>query len=156
MKRIDTPTQNAPDVGARALLRLAGPIFVAQLAVMGLAVIDTMMAGRLSAADLAAVAVGSSIYVSVYVAFMGILQALTPIAGHHYGAGRFTEIGADLVQALWLALFWRWLASRSLRSPIRCCAWRELRLTSRASPRSTSMRLHGACQHRSARAPSSH
>ena len=104
MKRSDTPTQNAPDVGTRALLRLAGPIFVAQLAVMGLAVIDTMMAGRLSAADLAAVAIGSSIYVSVYVAFMGILQALTPIAGHHYGAGRFTEIGADLVQALWLAL----------------------------------------------------
>jgi len=104
MKRSDTSTQNAPDVGTRALLRLAGPIFVAQLAVMGLAVIDTMMAGRLSAADLAAVAIGSSIYVSVYVAFMGILQALTPIAGHHYGAGRFTEIGADLVQALWLAL----------------------------------------------------
>jgi len=105
MERIDSSTQNAPDVGTRALLRLAGPIFVAQLAVMGLAVIDTMMAGRLSAADLAAVAVGSSIYVSVYVAFMGILQALTPIAGHHYGAGRYTEIGADLVQAVWLALF---------------------------------------------------
>ena len=92
-------------MGTRALLRLAGPILVAQLAVMGLAVIDTMMAGRLSATDLAAVAVGSSIYVSVYVAFMGTLQALTPIAGHHYGAGRFDEIGVDLVQALWLALF---------------------------------------------------
>src|SRR5262245_10553446 len=95
----------APDVGTRALLRLAGPIFVAQLAVMGLAVIDTMMAGRLSATDLAAVAVGSSIYVSVFVAFMGILQALTPIAGHHYGANRYTQIGADLVQALWLSIF---------------------------------------------------
>jgi MATE family multidrug resistance protein len=92
-------------VGTRALLRLAGPILVAQLAVMGLAVIDTMMAGRLSANDLAAVAVGASIYVSVYVAFMGTLQALTPIAGHHYGAGRFDEIGVDLVQTLWLALF---------------------------------------------------
>lgn len=89
----------------RALLRLAGPIFVAQLAVMGLAAIDTIMAGRLSATDLAAVAVGGSIYVSVFVAFMGILQALTPIAGHHYGAGRFDEIGADFVQALWLAGF---------------------------------------------------
>ena len=93
----------APEVGTRALLRLAGPIFVAQLAVMGLAAIDTVMAGRLSATDLAAVAIGASIYVSVYVAFMGILQALTPIAGHHYGAGRFEEIGLDLVQAMWLA-----------------------------------------------------
>jgi MATE family multidrug resistance protein len=41
----------------------------------------------------------------VFVGFMGILQALTPIAGHHYGAGRFADIGTDLGQALWLALF---------------------------------------------------
>jgi MATE family multidrug resistance protein len=111
LRRIEMTTSSAPeesaapDVGTRALLRLAGPILVAQLAVMGLAVIDTVMAGRLSAKDLAAVAVGSSIYVSVYVGFMGILQALTPIAGHHFGAGRFDEIGSDLVQALWLAFF---------------------------------------------------
>jgi MATE family multidrug resistance protein len=105
MKQPDQHALRPPQVGTRALLRLAGPILVAQLAVMGLAVIDTMMAGRLSATDLAAVAVGSSIYVSVFVAFMGTVQALTPIAGHHYGAGRFEEIGADLVQALWLVLF---------------------------------------------------
>lgn len=105
MTQQDQLRNAAPDVGTRALLRLAGPILVAQLAVLGLAVIDTVMAGRLSAIDLAAVAVGSSIYVSVYVGFMGMLQALTSIAGHHYGAGRFDEIGVDLVQALWLAFF---------------------------------------------------
>src|SRR5262249_19785441 len=71
----------------------------------GLAVIDTIMAGRLSANDLAAVAVGSSIYVSVYIGFMGMLSALTPIAGHHFGAGRYEEIGADLTQAFWLVGF---------------------------------------------------
>ncbi len=93
-----------PDVGTRALLRLAGPIFVAQLAVMGVPVIDTLMAGRLSATDLAAVAVGSSVYASLSIALGGVIQALMPIAGHHYGAGRFDEIGTDLVQALWLAV----------------------------------------------------
>jgi MATE family multidrug resistance protein len=104
MIRSFNATRKAPPaVGTRALLRLTGPIFIAQLAVMGQAVIDTVMAGRLSAVDLAAVAVGSSVYTSVYIAFMGIVQALTPIAGHHYGAGRFDEIGADLVQALWVA-----------------------------------------------------
>lgn len=103
--RTSVKNNAAPDVSTHALFRLAGPILVAQLAVMGLAVIDTVMAGRLSATDLAAVAIGSSIYVSVYVGFMGILQALTPIAGHHFGAGRFEEIGRDLVQALWLAFF---------------------------------------------------
>jgi MATE family multidrug resistance protein len=93
----------APAVGTRDLLRLAGPIFIAQLAVMGLGVIDTIMAGRLSALDLAAVAVGGAIYISVFIGLMGVLQALTPIAGHHFGAGRWREIGVDLGQALWLA-----------------------------------------------------
>lgn len=72
---------------------------------MGMALIDTVMAGRLSPQDLAVVALGASIYATVYVAFMGVLQALTPIAGHHFGAGRWHEIGLDLNQALWLAFF---------------------------------------------------
>lgn len=93
-----------PPVNARALLRLAGPIFLAQLAVMGLGLADTIMAGRLSAVDLAAVGVGSAIYVTVYIVGMGVLTALTPIAGHHYGAGRTHEIGTDLGQALWLSV----------------------------------------------------
>ena len=89
----------------RALLALAWPILVGQVAVIGLGVIDTVMAGRLSANDLAGVALGSSIYATVFVGFMATLQALTPIAGHHYGARRFHEIGIDVRQTLWLALF---------------------------------------------------
>lgn len=90
---------------ARALLALAWPILVAQVAVIGLGVIDTVMAGRLSASDLAGVALGSSIYATVFVGFMATLQALTPIAGHHFGAQRYREIGVDVRQTLWLALF---------------------------------------------------
>lgn len=88
-----------------ALLTLAWPILVAQVAVIGLGVIDTVMAGRLSATDLAGVALGSSIYATVFVGFMATLQALTPIAGHHFGARRFREIGVDVRQTLWLSLF---------------------------------------------------
>jgi MATE family multidrug resistance protein len=94
----------APDVGPRALFALATPILVSQLAVIGLALIDTVMAGRLSANDLAAVAMGMSIYASVFIGMNGVLQALTPIAGHHFGAGRFRDIGLDLAQGHWLAL----------------------------------------------------
>ncbi len=93
-----------PGVATRDLLALTGPILVSQVAVMGLAVIDTVMAGRLSANDLAAVALGMSIYASVFIGMNGMLQALTPIAGHHFGAGRLREIGDDLAQGLWLAL----------------------------------------------------
>lgn len=86
------------------ILRLAWPVFIGQLAVMAYGVIDTVMAGQLSARDLAAVGLGSSIYISVYVSLMGVLLALTPIAAQHYGAGRLREIGASFWQAIWLAL----------------------------------------------------
>ena len=99
----DSPPR-APDTSSRALLKLAWPLFIANLAVVGNGTIDAIMAGRLSATDLAAVAVGSSIYITVYIGFMGVLQALSPIAGHHFGAGRWRAIGDDVQQALWLSL----------------------------------------------------
>ena len=89
----------------RELYRLAWPVLVAQLAVMANGVADTMMAGRLSAEDLAAVGIGASVYITVFVTAMGVLLALSPVVAHHYGAGRRKEIGADLRQAAWLALF---------------------------------------------------
>ena len=94
-----------PGVGTRDLFRLAWPILIAQLAIIGLATIDAIMAGRLSANDLAGVALGSSVYASIFLGFMGVQQALTPIAGHHFGAGQYREIGGDREQALWLAGF---------------------------------------------------
>ena len=80
----------------RELVRLGWPVLVAQLAVMANNVIDTIMAGRYGTLDLAAVGIGSSIYFSVFVALMGVLLALTPIAAHLYGAGRHAEIGEQL------------------------------------------------------------
>ncbi len=94
-----------PDTSTRAFVKLGWPLFIANLAVVGNGTIDTIMAGQLSATDLAAVAVGSSIYVSVYLGLMGVLQALSPIAGHHFGARRWRAIGDDLQQALWLSIF---------------------------------------------------
>ena len=86
------------------ILRLAWPVFIGQLAVMLNGVIDTVMAGRLSATDMAAIGVGVSIYITVYIGLMGTLLGLSPIVAQHYGAGRHGEIGASFQQALWLAL----------------------------------------------------
>jgi MATE family multidrug resistance protein len=87
----------------RAIVDQAWPMFIAQLAIVASSGIDTAMAGRLSAIDLAGVALGTNVYVSVYIAFMGIVTAVGPIAGHHFGAGRLHVIGHDVGQALWLA-----------------------------------------------------
>jgi MATE family multidrug resistance protein len=88
----------------RDLLKLAWPVFIGQLAVMLNGVIDTVMAGRLSAVDTAAIGLGASIYITVYVALMGVLLALTPIAAQHWGAGRAERIPDATGQAIWLAL----------------------------------------------------
>lgn len=101
----------------RSLLHLASPVLIAQAAVMAGGVIDTLMAGRFSAVDLAAVGIGASIYATVFVTGMGILLALTPVVSHHYGAGRFSAIGADVRQSLWLAAVLAVLAFALLRFP---------------------------------------
>ena len=107
----------APRSLPRELLRLAWPVLIAQTAVMAYGVIDTLMAGHISSADLAAVGIGSSIYAIVFVTAMGVLLALTPVVAHHYGAGRFTEIGADVRQCAWLALNLSVIAFAVLKHP---------------------------------------
>ncbi|MCL4775438.1 MAG: MATE family efflux transporter [Burkholderiaceae bacterium] len=88
----------------RDILKLAWPLFVGQLAVMLNGLIDTVMAGRLSAVDVAAIGLGASVYISVYIGLMGVLLALSPVVAQHYGAGNFEQIGLETRQAIWLAL----------------------------------------------------
>ena len=107
----------APRSLPRELLHLAWPVMIAQAAVMANGVIDTLMAGRLSSADLAAVGIGASIYATVFVTAMGVLLALTPVVAHHYGARRFAEIGADVRQCAWLALGLSLIAFAVLKHP---------------------------------------
>ena len=90
---------------ARDIVKLGWPVLIAQLAIMINGVSDTVMAGRLSAADLAAVGIGASIYISVFVTLMGVLIALTPVVAQLYGARRYAEIGEEVRQSLWLGTF---------------------------------------------------
>jgi len=90
---------------AREIVKLGWPVLIGQLAVMINGVIDTVMSGRLSPEDLAAVGIGSSIYISVFVTLMGVLIALTPVVAQLYGARRFEAIGEEVRQSLWLGAF---------------------------------------------------
>src|ERR1035438_2783999 len=95
------PGQKFRSGQTREIIHLAWPFLIAQLAVMANGVIDTAMAGRLSATDLAAVGIGASIQITVLMSLMGILLALPPIIAHLYGAGRRAEIGRELHQSIW-------------------------------------------------------
>lgn len=88
----------------RELLILALPIMVAQLAYTAMGFVDAVMAGRVSAADLAAVALGNSVWVPVYLFISGVLLATTSAVARHFGAGQHRAIGEVVRQALWLGL----------------------------------------------------
>jgi MATE family multidrug resistance protein len=75
------------------------------LAVISNGVIDTLMTARASAMDLAALGLGASIYISIFVGLSGVMQALSPTIGQLYGAKKYTEIGCEVRQGMWLALF---------------------------------------------------
>lgn len=88
----------------RGLAAHAFPILVAQLASVGMMVIDTAVLGHVSSLDLAAVAIGGGIHVSLVFALVGILQAVGPVVAHLHGAKRDEEVAAILQQGFWLAL----------------------------------------------------
>ncbi len=89
---------------SRLIVIQAWPMLVAQLASMGMMVIDTVLLGHFGTDDLAAVAVGSGIYVAVILALIGIVQAVSPIVAHLKGAGCVDEVAGALHQGVWLAL----------------------------------------------------
>jgi MATE family multidrug resistance protein len=62
------------------------------------------MTARYSADDLAALAMASAIFISVYVGLTGVVSALAPIAGQLFGAKRYDEIGEEVRQAIWLSV----------------------------------------------------
>ncbi len=88
----------------RRLVPLAWPVFIGQLAVMLFSTVDTLMLGRVGPQDLAALAVGSAAFVTIFVGFMGVVLAVGPLAGHAFGARDHEAGGRHFVQAQWLAL----------------------------------------------------
>lgn len=89
---------------ARMLVALALPICGAQLAQAGMSVADVMMTGRQNATSLAAVSVGSSLWVPLMLFMTGTLMGLTPIVAHLLGGQRHDAIRPAVHQALWVAL----------------------------------------------------
>ena len=89
---------------ARGLIAHAFPILIAQLASIGMMVVDTAVLGHVSSVDLAAVAIGGGIHVSVVFALVGVLQAVAPVVAHLHGARRDSEVANVLQQGFWLAI----------------------------------------------------
>lgn len=89
----------------KKLIYLMIPILITQFAQAGFGLIDTIMAGHLSANDLAAIAVGVGLWVPIMVLFSGIMIATTPLVAEANGARTPEKIATITRQSLWVALF---------------------------------------------------
>lgn len=71
---------------AKRLLSLAFPVFLAQVTLVLMSVVDTIMAGQVSPTDLAALSIATGIWNPILLAIQGILLALTGVIAQFAGA----------------------------------------------------------------------
>ncbi len=88
----------------RRLMVLALPMMLGQVATLAIGVADIAMAGKAGKDDLAAVALGSSAFSTLFVTFMGVMAALNPIIAQQHGAGGGRAIGETGRQGVWFGL----------------------------------------------------
>jgi MATE family multidrug resistance protein len=86
----------------KLIIKHALTVLVGQLAVVSFGVADTVIAGRFDPQALAVLSVSAAIYVTVYVALLGILQALLPMFAELHGAKQHQQIGAVFRQGIYL------------------------------------------------------
>lgn len=110
----------------KVIAKHAGTVLVGQLAVMVFGITDTIVSGRYSDTSLAALSVASAVYVSVFVALMGTLQALLPVWAELHGAGKADEVGPSFRQALYLCGLTIGLGVLILLSPGAVLRWTDV------------------------------
>ena len=88
----------------KTILHLAWPLLIAQITQILMGVSDTIMAGRFSATDMAAVAIGFGFTLPVIVFIQGVTLALPPIISRFNGAKRSDKVANYSQQMAWLTL----------------------------------------------------
>ena len=110
----------------RIIGRHAGTVLVGQLAVMVFSITDTLVTGRYADSALAALSVGSALYISVYVTLLGVIQALLPVWAELHGGRRQREVGRSVRQALYLCALGMALGMAVLLSPGPLLRWTQV------------------------------
>lgn len=88
----------------RRLFALAAPLLVAQISQTAMGVVDTIMAGHYSATDLAAVAVGFSIWLPAMLFIMGLMMGNTALVARAVGAQDLDAVTRNIWSALAVSL----------------------------------------------------
>jgi MATE family multidrug resistance protein len=86
------------------LLKLAGPVILAEIGWMSMGIVDTMMVGPLGPAAIAATGLGSGVFTAIAIFGMGLMLGLDPLVSQAYGAGNRGECVRWLRHGVWLAV----------------------------------------------------
>ncbi|MDB5483985.1 MAG: family efflux transporter [Caulobacteraceae bacterium] len=103
-RRISAGGRGAPWLAeSRALLTLAAPLVLTQLAQMAIGTTDLILLGRYSQSALAAVAIGNTVYWFAWLLGGGPASAVSPMIAHILGerAGNRGGVRASLRMGLW-------------------------------------------------------
>jgi multidrug resistance protein, MATE family len=80
------------------------PILITQLGMFSMVFFNTIMSGKYSSSDLAAVAIGSSIWSPIFTGISGILLAVSPIAAQRFGEKRSSEVASVVRHGLYISV----------------------------------------------------
>ncbi|PLR78718.1 MATE family efflux transporter [Bacillus sp. V3-13] len=89
----------------KQILILLIPILITQLGMFSMVFFNTVMSGKYNPADLAGVAIGSSIWNPIFTGLSGILLAVSPIAAQRFGEKKSREITSVVTHGIYLAVF---------------------------------------------------
>lgn len=85
------------------MLRLAGPVVVAEVGWMAMGIVDTIVVGPLGAEATGAVGLGSNLYIAAAIFGIGLLLGLDTLVSQEHGAGREDDARRSLAQGVYLA-----------------------------------------------------
>src|SRR6202795_4153334 len=90
----------------RPTLSLAIPLVLAELGWMSMAIVDTMMVGRLpdSATAMGAVSLGSNIFIVLALFGGGLLMGLDTLVAQAFGAGQREDCHRSLLNSIYLSV----------------------------------------------------
>lgn len=87
------------------MIRLGGPLVLAELGWMAMGVVDTMFVGRVGAEAIGAVGLGTMVFYGIAICAAGVLLGLDTLVARAFGAGDRQDYHRSLVSGVWMALF---------------------------------------------------
>lgn len=87
-----------------SLIKLAMPVSLAQLSMVGMSATDVLIAGNAGTLELAGMNLGVNTWHMIILFFMGIGFATQPLVAKQFGAGRLGGVKHQLHQSVWMCL----------------------------------------------------